>query len=96
MKSFTFLLFVGTISGSLLAGFPAAQASTETVLYAFCSQTSCLDGAQPLASLIDVNGTLYGVTEYGGTANDGTLFSVNRTTGAETAVYSFCSQKKLR
>jgi len=70
----------------------------ETVLYSFCSQTNCTDGQWPMASLIDVGGTLYGTTESGGAncANycGGTVFSLNPKTGAETVVYSFCSQAK--
>ncbi|HEX4080588.1 MAG TPA: choice-of-anchor tandem repeat GloVer-containing protein [Rhizomicrobium sp.] len=66
----------------------------ETVVYSFCSQRNCPDGEDPLASLIDVNGTLYGTTETGGASEVGTVFSVNPTTGAETVVYSFCSQQE--
>jgi uncharacterized repeat protein (TIGR03803 family) len=67
---------------------------TETVLYAFCSQQDCADGAEPFASLIDVHGTLYGTTyEGGGTgcggSGCGTVFSVDPATGAETVVYAF-------
>ena len=38
----------------------------ETVLYTFCSQPNCADGAYRDASLIAVNGNLYGTTENGG------------------------------
>ncbi|HEX4079800.1 MAG TPA: choice-of-anchor tandem repeat GloVer-containing protein [Rhizomicrobium sp.] len=62
----------------------------ETVVYSFCSQRNCTDGESPVASLIDVNGALYGTTGGGGTG-DGTVFSVNLTTGAETVLYSFGS-----
>jgi uncharacterized repeat protein (TIGR03803 family) len=34
----------------------------EKIVYAFCSQTGCADGANPAAGLLKVNGTLYGVT----------------------------------
>jgi uncharacterized repeat protein (TIGR03803 family) len=83
------------------------KTGAETVLYSFCSQKKCADGAWPVASLIDVNGMLYGTTWYGGTNSNselcgdgdgvvgcGTVFSLNPTTGKETVVYSFCSQKK--
>jgi uncharacterized repeat protein (TIGR03803 family) len=71
------------------------------VLYSFCSEnkTKCLDGEAPTASLIDVNGTMYGTTNIGGTANCsgikgvfvgcGTVFALDPSTGAETVVHSF-------
>jgi uncharacterized repeat protein (TIGR03803 family) len=34
------------------------------------------DGQHPEASLIDVNGTLYGTTFKGGTHGDGTVFTL--------------------
>jgi uncharacterized repeat protein (TIGR03803 family) len=58
----------------------------ETVIYAFQGGT---DGANPFSSLINVGGTLYGVTYQGGANAYGTVFSVNPTTGAERIVYSF-------
>jgi uncharacterized repeat protein (TIGR03803 family) len=68
---------------------------SEKVLYSFCSLQNCPDGAYPLAGLINVNGVLYGTTQDGGTSiNDyGTAFALDRKTGAETVLYSFCSQK---
>jgi uncharacterized repeat protein (TIGR03803 family) len=65
----------------------------ETVLYSFCSQANCTDGAQPEGGLINVNGTLYGTTLNGGTGSCdlgcGTVFSLNPNTGTETVIYSF-------
>ncbi|HEX4157814.1 MAG TPA: choice-of-anchor tandem repeat GloVer-containing protein [Rhizomicrobium sp.] len=69
------------------------EAGTETVVYSFCKQKkNCPDGANPVASLIDVKGTLYGTTGSGGANQYGTAFSLNPVTGAETVLYSFCSQ----
>jgi uncharacterized repeat protein (TIGR03803 family) len=42
--------------------------------------------------VIDVNGVLYGTTTNGGANNAGMVFSVDAHTGAETVLYSFCSQ----
>jgi hypothetical protein len=59
------------------------KTGAERVIYSFCSQTGCADGAIPQAGLLDVNGTLYGVTYEGGsgTCNSqyggcGTVFSI--------------------
>ena len=35
------------------------------------------DGASPQASLTLIDSTLYGMTEFGGSANNGTLFRIN-------------------
>lgn len=58
----------------------------EKVLYNFA--VTGPDGVQPTASLINVNGTLYGTTVQGGTYNLGTVYSVS-TSGAEKILYSF-------
>ncbi|MGD0867114.1 MAG: choice-of-anchor tandem repeat GloVer-containing protein, partial [Rhizomicrobium sp.] len=78
--------------------FKLEPGGTETVLYSFCSQNNCTDGAGPQGSLIrDKKGNLYGTT-YGGGANafgggggGGTVFKVEPG-GTETVLYSFCSQ----
>lgn len=75
-----------------------ADTGKETVLYSFCSQQDCADGAEPVANLIDVTGTLVGTTLIGGNAGCGTfgsgcgtIFSLDPATGAETVLYTFCS-----
>ncbi len=50
---------------------------TETILYNFCSQQSCVDGGNPVAGLIrDKEGNLYGTTQFGGANGEGTVFKV--------------------
>jgi uncharacterized repeat protein (TIGR03803 family) len=59
---------------------------TETVLYNF---TGGADGANPTAGLIlDSKGNLYGTTEFGGSANWGTVFEIDPH-GKETVLHSF-------
>src|SRR5262249_4194358 len=76
----------------------APATGTEKVLYTFCSQTNCTDGAVPAAGLISRKGMLYGTTEIGGAVSStcssgcGTVFSLNPTTGAQTVLYAFCAQ----
>ncbi|HTT84104.1 MAG TPA: choice-of-anchor tandem repeat GloVer-containing protein [Rhizomicrobium sp.] len=92
------------VKGTLYSTTPAGGASnygtvfsidpntgTETVVYSFCSQQNCTDGAAPVAGLIDVDGILYGTTEGGGAHSGGTVFSLDLATGTETVLYSFCS-----
>ncbi len=74
---------------------PPGVAWTETVLYSFCSQADCTDGAAPEAGLVrDAQGNLYGATVAGGdpacSAPDGcgTAFKLD-TTGKETVLHAF-------
>ena len=84
--------FGGTAgTGTVFALDPAT--GVETVLYSFCSQENCTDGAEPAAGLIDVDGTVYGVTSGGGAYRYGTVFALDPNTGVETVLYSFCSQQ---
>src|SRR5271165_6598552 len=76
-----------------------AAAYTEQVLYDFCSQSNCADGAYPSASLImDGAGNLYGTTRSGGNSgcgpNCGTVFELvpSGSGWTETVLYNFCSQ----
>lgn len=65
------------------------NSGTEKVLYSFCKRNKCPNGEYPLADLIDVNGTLYGTTIYGGAYNYGTVFALDPNTGRETILHSF-------
>jgi uncharacterized repeat protein (TIGR03803 family) len=79
---------VGAFCCALTSQCAAAQKApaTETVLYSFASG---MDGSSPQASLINVNGTLYGTTYGGGFRSSGTVFSVDPNTGAETVLHQF-------
>jgi uncharacterized repeat protein (TIGR03803 family) len=76
----------GMLYGTTAGGGPYARTSrgggtvfsitpdgTEKVLHSFGNGS---DGRNPAANLIDVNGTLYGTTEAGGTHDYGTVFSL--------------------
>jgi uncharacterized repeat protein (TIGR03803 family) len=63
-----------------------------TTLHSFCAQTSCTDGQQPDAGLVEgTNGNLYGTTQLGGAHGSGTIFKIT-SGGKLTTLYSFCSQ----
>jgi len=73
--------------------YSVTTTGTEQVLHTF---TGNADGELPKASLIDVNGTLYGTTLFGGKyghrhhhgIGDGTVFSISAT-GTEHVLHSF-------
>ncbi|MGB9072893.1 MAG: choice-of-anchor tandem repeat GloVer-containing protein [Terriglobales bacterium] len=91
-------LFVGVLGLCVTASQPA-QAQTYDVLYTFCSQPNCADGAVPVAGLVlDAKGNLYGTTSVGGSdqygtccLSGGTVFEVT-SSGTEKVLYNFCSQ----
>jgi uncharacterized repeat protein (TIGR03803 family) len=78
---------------------------TQTVLYSFCSASSCADGEYPVAGLVmDPSGSLYGSTPYGGRGDaaeghGGTVFELTpnaaRTAWTHKVLYSFCVQGGL-
>jgi len=82
-------------SGTVFAIDPAT--GKEKVLHSFCAQMQgfyCLDGKEPQAGLIAVNGMLYGTTTFGGNAGCdergcGTVFSIDPKTGAEAVLHNF-------
>jgi uncharacterized repeat protein (TIGR03803 family) len=70
--------------------FKIKKSGTETVLHSFGRSG---DGAQPVAGLINVDGTLYGTTPDGGadcgsSGGCGTVFKIT-TSGTESVLYSF-------
>jgi uncharacterized repeat protein (TIGR03803 family) len=71
----------------------------EIALHSF---SCCTDGQAPYGGLIDVDGTLYGTTNFGGANCEeeeqgcGTVFALDRKKGAETVLYSFCNLQNCR
>src|ERR1022692_842912 len=76
----------------------SAWASSESVLYNFCSQTSCVDGYTPYGSLVaDSSGNhLYGTTYNGGAHSFGEVFELTNSGGTwtQTVIYSFNGASK--
>lgn len=62
-----------------------------TVLYSFCSQSKCADGANGGWLTEGSDGNFYGQTNLGGNANQGTIYKITPS-GQFTSLYSFCSQ----
>ena len=83
------LVKVACVGMALLAETGAARAVSDRILYSFENGS---DGAHPGASLLNVDGTLYGTTAYGGSGNCdggcGTVFSITPG-GVETILHSF-------
>ncbi len=79
--------------------FKLDTAGHESVLYRFCSESNCVDGANPFAGLAqDAAGNLYGTTLNGGYSNCqkpyappgcGTVFKLDNT-GHYSVLYAFC------
>ncbi|MGA8491017.1 MAG: choice-of-anchor tandem repeat GloVer-containing protein [Terriglobales bacterium] len=84
-----------SVFGFLTVAAPVFAASSEKVLYAFCTLSNCADGQTPQASLVfDKAGNLYGTTFDGGAYSLGSVFELVRGSGGtwiEKVLYSFCS-----
>jgi len=77
---------------------------TEAILYKFCSQSNCSDGANPYAGLMIRDGILYGTTGFGGNIvpncypyrGCGTVFKLtpnnDQSVWTETVLYRFNPQ----
>jgi len=67
--------------------FKITPDGTETVLHYFTGGST--DGLSPVGSLIEASdGNFYGVTDEGGTSNNGVVFKITPT-GTESVLYSF-------
>src|SRR5580698_4124658 len=71
--------------------FKMTPAGGLTVLYSFCAQSNCTDGAYPNAPLLLANsGNFYGTTSEGGSHGGGTLIEITAA-GKMTIIYNFCA-----
>jgi uncharacterized repeat protein (TIGR03803 family) len=72
--------------GAVFALSRTGRKYSETLLHSF---TGGHDGSYPLAALaVGGDGALYGTTQYGGTANAGTVFEVT-SSGSERVLFAF-------
>jgi uncharacterized repeat protein (TIGR03803 family) len=82
--------FYGTTTGFKGGGYGTVfKISTNGLLDILYSFTNGVDGAIPLAGLVQgTDGNLYGTTEIGGANGDGVVFQIS-TNGVLTTLYSF-------
>jgi uncharacterized repeat protein (TIGR03803 family) len=78
----------GTLNFGTVFSF-STSSNVETPLYSFLGYSTYLDGENPQGSLIQSGMTLYGLTSEGGSEDQGTIFSLNTSTQAETVMHSF-------
>jgi uncharacterized repeat protein (TIGR03803 family) len=78
----------GHSSGTLYEITPGGSLS---LIYTFCSNAGCPDGASPIGALILASdGNFYGVTSAGGSpAHDGTVYRLTPS-GTFSTIYEFC------
>ncbi len=91
LNTLTSTMLSALLCGSaLMLAAPSAHAEdTETAIHTFTGTTS--DGSNPYAGLTaGSNNLFYGTTAYGGTYNDGTVYSVTES-GTVTILHSFNS-----
>src|SRR5271157_4783298 len=88
MKNKTVILFA-----IVLVLATAAWAGNGAVLYTFCSQQYCTDGAYPYAGMVfDSAGNLYGTTQDGGPdLAGGTVFELKHSSSGwtQSVIYAF-------
>ena len=83
-RAATVALFCGA---AFAFGIAPAQAGAFKLLYSF--QGGSNDGANPQGALTAVGQTLYGTTISGGSADAGTIFSLDPKTGVEKILHAF-------
>jgi uncharacterized repeat protein (TIGR03803 family) len=77
--------YSGTGCGTI---YKVSLSGKERVIYSFRGSAPPKDGVWPYAGLTLANGTLYGVTGYGGSRGGGTVFNVTKF-GKEQVVHNF-------
>ncbi|HEY3778867.1 MAG TPA: choice-of-anchor tandem repeat GloVer-containing protein [Rhizomicrobium sp.] len=86
--------FNGGYEGGCGVVFEVHPDLSESVLYTFCAQPDCTDGAFPLAGVTRKSGKsgdiYYGTTEFGGSKGAGVVFSLSGS--QEKVLHSFCSR----
>lgn len=96
MKTAFVALFAGIVTCAFVQpnSHALAAKSGDKVVYSFCTNQNCTDGALPYAGLLEANGTIYGTTALGGVYNggSGTVFALNPETGKEKVLHSFCAK----
>ena len=76
--------------GILFKLVPKGENSRQTVLYDFCSEDNCTDGADPNGDLaMDADGDLFGSAFTEGANHNGAIFKFSN--GKEQVLYPFCS-----
>src|ERR1051326_591457 len=77
----TATLYGSTFAGGTASGgtvFQIVSPRNETVLYNFCTQPTCTDGAEPSGLIRDKQGNLNGTAKVGGANNLGVVFEVTQ------------------
>jgi hypothetical protein len=97
----TCCMLVLAFMAAFIAPWQSAQAQiyTEQILYSFCAQTKCGDGAVPETGVIRDGDSLYGTTVTGGRGNCGgegcgvvfKLVTTGKNAGKYTVLHTFCS-----
>jgi uncharacterized repeat protein (TIGR03803 family) len=77
--------------GTIFVVDPIIEA--EKALWSFGDYGSSTDGEGPVAGLMEVGGSLYGTTKYGGANGQGSVFAFRLNSGSESVLYSFCSRQ---
>jgi len=90
-----YLSAVVAVAELVLVSACPASAKTFNVIYSFCAEQDCADGASPAGIIRDTSGNIFGTTSVGGTYGQGTIFELSKDGSGqwhEKVLYSFCAQ----